>query len=150
MDTAKAIDFIIVCLEQKKIFIKDILDITKQIEVQSRQEKMEMDDLVTQRQTRIDRLKKCDNLIDEKVKTLDKNQREKWEKLVVGKADGFDNGDEQKAFALMLSTKEMLERINTLDNKAKENLQEQYEEAKRQLAELRKNTSNSSDIFNFK
>ncbi len=150
MDTAKAIDFIIVCLEQKKIFIKDILDITKQIEVQSRQEKMEMDDLVTQRQTRIDRLKKCDNLIDEKVKTLDKNQREKWEKLVVGKADGFDNDDEQKAFALMLSTKEMLERINTLDNKAKENLQEQYEEAKRQLAELRKNTSNSSDIFNFK
>ncbi|MFY9198351.1 MAG: hypothetical protein WBK75_04565 [Acutalibacteraceae bacterium] len=150
MDTAKAIDFIIVCLEQKKIFIKDILDITKQIEVQSRQEEMEMDDLVTQRQTRIDRLKKCDNLIDEKVKTLDKNQREKWEKLVVGKADGFDNDDEQKAFALMLSTKEMLERINTLDNKAKENLQEQYEEAKRQLAELRKNTSNSSDIFNFK
>jgi uncharacterized protein YegL len=150
VDTAKAIDFIIVCLEQKKIFIKDILDITKQIEVQSRQEKMEMDDLVTQRQTRIDRLKKCDNLIDEKVKTLDKNQREKWEKLVVGKADGFDNDDEQKAFALMLSTKEMLERINTLDNKAKENLQEQYEEAKRQLAELRKNTSNSSDIFNFK
>jgi uncharacterized protein YegL len=150
VDTAKAIDFIIVCLEQKKIFIKDILDITKQIEVQSRQEEMEMDDLVTQRQTRIDRLKKCDNLIDEKVKTLDKNQREKWEKLVVGKADGFDNDDEQKAFALMLSTKEMLERINTLDNKAKENLQEQYEEAKRQLAELRKNTSNSSDIFNFK
>ncbi|NLL03538.1 MAG: hypothetical protein GX269_04485 [Clostridiales bacterium] len=150
MDTAKAIDFIIVCLEQKKIFIKDILDITKQIEVQSRQEEMEMEDLVTQRQTRIDRLKKCDNLIDEKVKTLDKNQREKWEKLVVGKADGFDNDDEQKAFALMLSTKEMLERINTLDNKAKENLQEQYEEAKRQLAELRKNTSNSSDIFNFK
>lgn len=150
MDTDKAIDFIIVCLEQKKIFIKDILDITKQIEVQSRQEEMEMEDLVTQRQTRIDRLKKCDNLIDEKVKTLDKNQREKWEKLVVGKADGFDNDDEQKAFALMLSTKEMLERINTLDNKAKENLQEQYEEAKRQLAELRKNTSNSSDIFNFK
>ena len=121
-----------------KDFIKDILDITKQIEVQSRQEEMEMEDLVTQRQTRIDRLKKCDNLIDEKVKTLDKNQREKWEKLVVGKADGFDNGDEQKAFALMLSTKEMLERINTLDNKAKENLQEQYEEAKRQLQSLEK------------
>lgn len=146
----KTIDFIIICLEQKKLFIKDILDITKQIEVQSRQEEMEMDDLVTQRQVRIDRLQKCDNLIDEKVKTLDKKQREKWEKLVVGKADGFDNDDEQKAFALMLSTKEMLERINTLDNKAKENLQEQYEEAKRQLAELRKNTSNSSDIFNFK
>ncbi len=150
MDTTKTIDFVITCLEQKKIFIKDILDITKQIEVQSRQEEMEMDDLVTQRQVRIDRLQKCDNLIDEKVKTLDKKQREKWEKLVVGKADGFDNDDEQKAFALMLSTKEMLERINTLDNKAKENLQEQYEEAKRQLAELRKNTSNSSDIFNFK
>ncbi len=150
MDTTKTIDFIIICLEQKKLFIKDILDITKQIEVQSRQEEMEMDELVTQRQVKIDRLKKCDNLIDEKVKTLDKKQREKWEKLVIGKADGFDNDDEQKAFAIMLSAKEMLGRINTLDNKAKENLQKQYEEAKRHLSELRKNTSNSSDIFNFK
>lgn len=142
------LESVIICLEQKKIFVTDILDVTKQIEVQSRQEDMEIDKLIEQRQIRIQRIKKCDELIKEKLKLLDNTQKENWERIIKGEEYYPKNGDEKKAFELAFEIKQLFIRTAKIDRRAKENLQKQFDEAKENLTDLRKNKASNSNMFN--
>ena len=140
-------DAVIICLEQKKILITDILDATKQIEVQSAQEDVQIDNLIEQRQIKIQRIKKCDELIKEKLKFLDVTEKERWDKIVMCGECSLNNDDEKKAFELAGEIKALFIRTAELDKKAKENLQMQYEEAKENMASLRKNTASTTNMF---
>lgn len=140
-------DAVIICLEQKKILITDILDATKQIEVQSAQEDVQIDNLIEQRQIKIQRIKKCDELIKEKLKFLDVTEKERWDKIVMCGECSLNNDDEKNAFKLAGEIKALFIRTAELDKKAKENLQMQYEEAKENMASLRKNTASTTNMF---
>ncbi|NCC86419.1 MAG: hypothetical protein EOM05_00935 [Clostridia bacterium] len=141
------IEFVIICLEQKKIIITEILDVTKQIEVQSVQEDVQIDNLIEQRQVKIQRIKKCDELIKEKLKILDVEEKENWDKIVKCDECSLNNDDEKNAFKLAGEIKAIFIRVAKLDKKAKENLQMQYEEAKSNMATLRKNTASPTNMF---
>ena len=141
------LESVIICLEQKKIIITDILDITKQIEVQSVQEEVQIDNLIEQRQIRIQRIKKCDDLIKEKLKFLDMTEKENWDKIVRCDECSLKNDEEKKAFELASEIKKLFIRTAEIDRRAKENLQMQCEEAKENMARLRKNTASTTNMF---
>ncbi|MEG0979914.1 MAG: hypothetical protein RR911_04400 [Oscillospiraceae bacterium] len=142
---------IIICLEQKQLFITDALDITKQIEVQSKQEDFEIDSLLNQRQTKIERMKKCDLLINQKLKELqkhDKPQADHWKAIVSGKKCELSDEYEKLAFDTATSIKSIAKKTIKIEKNARENLQQQYEEAKEKLSEIRKNNPPTSGMFN--
>lgn len=59
-----------ICLEQKIIFITNFSDLSKQIEVKSMQEDVIFDNLFERRQTCMERIDKCNALIDSTINDL--------------------------------------------------------------------------------
>ena len=78
-------DFLPQCMEQKLVLLTKISDVTKQIEVQSRQEEINLGDLADRRQVFIDRLKKCQNMIDAACRQLPPEQQERRKKILSGR-----------------------------------------------------------------
>ena len=149
MSTVKnELEEVIICLEQKKLFITDVMDLTKQIEVQSNQEDMELDNLLEQRQAKIERMMKCDDLIQDKIGELDSQQQEHWEKIINGEQCSLENEVEKKASEHVEVIKELTKRTVELQKIAMDNLKAQYEEARDKLSEIRKNNAPNQNIFN--
>lgn len=73
-------DLLLSCMEQKIILLTKTSDLTKQMEVRSKQEDIEMGDLAAQRQVFIDRLKKCESVIASCIDGLPEEQRERQKK----------------------------------------------------------------------
>lgn len=59
------------CLEQKKLFIVTILDITIQLQVKSKNKIVDFGDLLTKRQIAMDRITKCDALVNSTLAEFD-------------------------------------------------------------------------------
>lgn len=80
------IDRIIKCLEQKNLFIVNILDITKQVEVRAQNDVADFENLLTQRGEFMQRIDKCSALIAASVDSVDESIRWKVASVLAGKA----------------------------------------------------------------
>ncbi len=127
---------IMLCLEQKNLLMKDILNLTRRIEVKAAQEEVVLDDLLADRQNRIDRLIKCDKLISDEISAVDDESKFHLRDLLAGKSEVVANGDEAKMIELIAGTKSYLERTLEIDKSAMEILQRKREEARLALVEI--------------
>ena len=132
------IQSIIECLEQKKLLITETLNITKQIEVQSKQEDVDVEELVDKRQILIDRMKKCDVLINKNIDALDSDSRDQWQKIIKHMDAQISNDREIKAQNLLKDILELNKRTLALDKVANKNINTAYIEAKEELIKVRR------------
>ncbi len=83
-------------LRQELVLLTRISDLTKQIEVQSRQAEIRLEDLPERRQVYIDRLKKCRRAAARSLAELPAPQRARAEALLAGRAVGPALGGEER------------------------------------------------------
>lgn len=127
---------ILICLEQKELFVKDILSITEHIEIEARKEEIHLDDLLAERQNRIERIKKCNEVIKNSLAELDDAERNRIKQLIDGESFSFVNHEEERIVELGTSTRNCLSKIRDVDKVAMELLAAQREEARKMLIEI--------------
>lgn len=127
---------ILLCLEQKNLLMKDILNLTRRIEVKAAQEEVVLDAPLAERQNRIDRLIKCDKLISDEMVSIDNESKAHLRDLLAGKAEVAADENETKMVELVNGTKSYLSRTLEIDKSAMAILQQKREEARIALVEI--------------
>lgn len=127
---------ILLCLEQKNLLMKDILNLTKRIEVKASQEEVILDGVLADRQNRIDRLIKCDKLISDEMASVDDESKSHLRDLLAGKTEVAIGETETKMVELVNGTKAYLSRTLEIDKSAMAILQQKREEARIALVEI--------------
>lgn len=79
-------DKLIFALEQKKLLLTKIADLTKQIEVRSKQKEIQLENLPAQRQILLDRVEKCNHMADRCIASLSGERQEKMKRILSGQA----------------------------------------------------------------
>lgn len=129
---------LVMCLEQKVILLTNILDLTKQIEVQAAEEDAQLDALITQRQAAMGRIDKCCALIDQLLEELPEAERSTWNTLLGGQAGpAGGNADEETAHQLSVQYRNLLSKVAELDKRANEILRRQHTELQELLNQIR-------------
>lgn len=137
---------IIECLKAKKVLMIEALDITKQIEVQSKEEEIEIDSLVDERQLRVDRLKKCDLLIEKNIEILS-DEKQRWIDIIKLKSVEIVTEEEKAAQLLIQDISNLCEKTIELDKIVTENMISAMHDAKQEFMK-EKITFNKDKIFN--
>ena len=127
---------ILLCLEQKNLLMKDILNLTRRIEVKAAQEEVVLDGPLAERQNRIDRLIKCDKLISDEMASIDDESKSHLRDLLSGKTEVAIGETETKMVELVNGTKTYLSRTLEIDKSAMSILQQKREEARIALVEI--------------
>lgn len=128
----------LVCLEQKKILMEQILNITKQMEVQSLEESLELDGLLEQRGLLMQRVDKCNVLIQSKIELCEPDEQERLRSLVAAQLEEEScSPDEQKALHLVKEINAMFRQAAALNRSTLDFLLAQRENTKNRLAELK-------------
>lgn len=91
-------------LEQKVLLLTKIADLTKQIEVRSRQKEIRLEDLPAQRQVLLDRVEKCNRMVESSVGVLPEESRGRMKRILDGNA-GPEECSEDEAVLLQHSLK---------------------------------------------
>lgn len=129
-------------MAQELILLTKISDLTKQIEVQSRQNDSRLDGLAGQRQLYIDRLKKCRQMIDRACASLPPEQCERQKKILAGRLPAEEcSAGEARLLELGAKCGAVLRETLSADREARERLQRECDRTRAQLAALRKGTA---------
>ncbi len=132
-------DFFPECMEQELILLTKISDITKQIEVQSRQDNMNFDGLAESRQIYVDRLKKCRKLIETACRQLPEDQRERRKKIISGRFPKEEcTSEEAKLLELGEKSDTVLRETLALDQEARGRLQRECDRLQKMVHTSRK------------
>lgn len=134
-------DEIIACLEQKVLLLTKIWNLTKQIEVRCTQQEVELDQFLELRGIYIDRVKKCNSLIQKLTKNLPAEQQERLTRLLQPDAiqdDQCGSDEERKILKLSRDCADILQKAGALDQIARETLQKQCTELQEKINQLRK------------
>ena len=121
---------IIICLEQKIIFIKNIVNFSKQLEVKSQQEDIDFEDVLTKRLQSMERIDKCDFLIN---RYLSESEDADDVVTIRGIISGNITATEPRFNTVLEHAKEyreMLQRARTIDNNAISIVKERHCELK--------------------
>lgn len=135
---------IITCLEQKRILLNKILDLTKQIEVRCSQPKIVLDDFLDKRREYMIRVDKCNHLISTLQSDLSEDNQKRLRQLLDG-AEGLQNktDEEQQIEKLSAKCRMIVQRASAIDQDANELLKKKYNEVREKINESRKNGVNS-------
>ena len=132
-------DLLLSCMEQKIILLTKTSDLTKQMEVRSKQEDIEMGDLAAQRQVFIDRLKKCESVIGSCMDGLPEGQQKRQKKILSG---DFPKGEcsaaEAKLLGCGVKCRKILLDTLTMDKQVRERLQKECSRLQELLHTARK------------
>lgn len=130
-------------MKQELILLTKISDITKQIEVQSRQEEIHLDGLVEKRQAYIDRLEKCRQMIKAACVKLSPEQLERRKKILSGKFPKEEcTPEETKLLELGAKCTVVLNQTIASDKEARERLQRECDRLQKQFYASRKPAAN--------
>lgn len=133
------------CLEQKKLLMTESLNLTKQLEVQSKHEEDEVSEIVDRRQILIDRMKKCDLLINKSLDEMeDLNNREQWVAVLADNEIQTDDEMLKKAMEYKSEINSLCSQIVDLNYSTNENYKSALNSAKQNLIDYRKNNKGSS------
>jgi hypothetical protein len=125
------------CMEQRLILLNNILDLTKQIEVQSREQMIDIGMLADKRQIYIDRLKKCNALIDAACREFPPEQCERLKQIVAAKLPQTEcTEEEKKLYELAQKGNEVLQSTLALDREARNRLEAECNRIQARLREL--------------
>ena len=127
-------DFLPDCMTQELVLLTKISDITKQIEVQSRQKEIHLDGLAENRQIYIDRLKKCRQMIEAACQPLLPEQQERRKKILSGRfAKEKCTPEEAKLLELGAKCNSVLQEMLVTDREARERLQQECDRLQKLL-----------------
>ena len=145
-DFQKQLEVIHTCLEQKVLLLTNMLNITKEIEVQSMNEDMFLDDLLARRGNCIERYERCNALIKQQAERIKSND-ENYFNILTRALLGEDTGDDNLAELTELAIKgqELFERTKKINEQAQKNLLEQREKMKEELSNFRNSRYNTSN-----
>lgn len=145
------IEKITICLEQKVLFMTSIYNTTKQIEVKSRQEEIQFQDVLNERANSISRIDKCDSLIAQTIAESDDEQAISIVKDILASRDETVIGEIPEEYAqiakLAAEYRKMLAGAVKLDTIAVKATRERHAEVKNKLKKLR-NPANHQRMFN--
>lgn len=132
-------------MNQGLVLLTKISDITKQIEVQSRQENMRLDGLAESRQVYIDRLKKCRKLIETACRQLPEEQRERRKKIISGRFPKEEcTPEEVTLLELGKKTNALLRETLAVDKEARVRLQRECDRLQKLVHASRKPAAQNS------
>ena len=141
---------IVICLEQKVILLTKVLDLTKQIQVRSRQPDIELDDFLDQRASYMKRVHKCNELISSITEQFPLEQQERIERVLnseVSEKECLE--DELLILTLTKKSILLLQRTASIDKSAYEAIREQYNTVRDKLNQLRKEGKTPFMFSNF-
>lgn len=139
------LDQIIICLEQKEILLIKIMDLTKQIEVRSRQDKVFFEDFFKRRDTFMERVNKCERLITNLIAQLPQDQQERLKPLLNAK-EGCPpySKEEIRIFELSKNCFIIRQKAMVIDQRANAVLKKRCDELKDKINASWKKTDASS------
>lgn len=139
------IEQVALCVQQKLALMTNILNLTKQIEVQCSQPDIELGDLLQKRQAYMDRIDKCNALITQLTNELPLDEKEHIKQLLNGKEK--EAGCSKEELPILQSAQkynEYLQLTVGLDKNASQHMQKQCDELKKTINQQRKNQKNTS------
>ncbi len=140
-----SIQEIAACLEQKKILLTKVMNLTKQIQVRSRQEEIDLEDFLEQRVPYMERAKKCDDLIAHIIQQFSPEEQERISKIQMGEIPEEECAEEElTVFRLSSECKKTFDRILFFNDSAYKSIQQQYESTRIRLNQLRKDEKRPS------
>jgi hypothetical protein len=140
---------IITCLEQKVILLTKVLDLTKQIQVRSRQPEIDLENFLEQRGSFMKRVQKCTDLVSSLTKQMPLEQQERLTRLFHF-AVTEEGCNEEELLILTLSQKcaALLQQTASLDRSAYNAIKKQSDDAREKLSQLRKEGKSPSMFYN--
>ena len=139
---------ILTCLEQKVILLTEILNLTKQIEVRSKENDIELDNFLDQRGIYIVRVNKCDDLILSLSKSLPLEQQTRLQQILHAEySEDECSKEELPLLKLSIECTELLQRTAVIDKSARDAIQEQCNELREKINLTRKN-GNQQTMYN--
>lgn len=130
---------IITCLEQKEVLLTKVMDLTKQIEVRTRQPEINLDDFLEQRVPYMKRVQKCNQLIASNVKLLEPERQTRMNQVLNYEIPEAQCSEEELCIMkLTKSCDHILQRINVLNKSSYDEMKRQYDFAREKLIQLRK------------
>lgn len=127
----------LLCLEQKNVIVKEVMDITKRMEEESLKEEINLDSLIAERQSRIDRIKKCDQMLASTTDGLEESERERIQGIVNGSNSAdFLNPNEEKMADYVVKTKADLKTTVEIDRRTMDILIQKRNEAREMLVQI--------------
>ncbi len=131
-------DYIKICLEQKNIFMTNIVNFTKQLEVKSQQEEIDFEDILSKRKENMDRIDKCNVMIQDKLKDFPLEKQQLITDIINGITPAEQCQDEFVVLAeLAANYRSMLNQALSLDKSATISATNRYHDLKGKLSELR-------------
>jgi hypothetical protein len=138
---------LVFALEQKVLLLKKISDLTKQIEVRSKQKEIRLEDLPAQRQVLLDRVEKCNRMIDGCVEALPEESRGAMKRILEGKADPGECGpDDSAVLQYSLKCRSLLRTILAENSVAVGRISEERNRLQKLLGGLREH-GNAAGMF---
>ena len=135
------IDQIIICLEQKKILLTKIMDLTKQIEVRCKQKTISLESLFEQREGLMRRADKCDRLNENQINQLPPEERAYMRSLLQAKDETPPRTEEeQKVLQLAKSCSYIRQKAMVIDQSANELLKKRCDQMKEKINSTFKKT----------
>ena len=141
---------ILECLEQKRILMEQILNITKQMEVQAMEESINLGDLLDQRGLLMQRVDKCNLLIQSRLEEQSPQDQERV-RAVLAQQIPEENCTSDERHAMLLSSEitRLFDQAAALNRSALDLLHVQYEDVKKNLADS-KEPGNQNNMFSFR
>jgi len=139
---------ILTCLEQKVILLTEILNLTKQIEMRSKERDIELDNFLEQRGAYIVRVNKCDDLILSLSESLLPEQQKRLQQILHSELSEEEcSKEELPLLKLSIECTELLQRTAVIDKSARDAIQEQCNELREKINLTRKN-GNQQTMYN--
>ena len=115
------------CMKQKVILLTKILDITKMMEVQSQQKEVDLGGLPDERQTYIDRLKKCEGIIKKACLSVPEEKQAEVKGVLAGKFpdESCSTPEEKELLHYGIKCSSLLSMTLPLDRECRKNLQKE-------------------------
>ena len=79
---AECMETLMTCMKQKKLSIISIIDITVELQVKSKNEVVNFDNLLALRQTDMDRITKCDTLVKSTLANFDEDTKQYFQSIL--------------------------------------------------------------------
>ena len=136
--------------DQRIVLLTVILNLTKQIEVQSSQKDIQLGDLPEQRQVYVDRLKKCNQMIDAFQNKTGEKEGARLKQLLSGNAGPESCTEEERRLAdYAQKSRCLLESILTLDIEAQRKIQDECDRLQNLMRSARRKNDGAAKSRNF-
>jgi len=147
-----SIENIAICFEQKNLFMTKIINITKQLEVKSKQDEVDFENLLAERQECMNRIDKCNQAINSYTDALENEIDKKVIKDFLSNSHVDFELYPQLQFLKEHSIryKELVQHALSIDNIATSILNDRYVNLRDKVNDLRKQGSTQNMYNNIK